>query len=44
MLAGERDPHKLAKLRARRIKASEETIMKSLVGEHLYVLRQSLEC
>src|SRR5215471_591370 len=31
-----------------RIKASGETIMKSLVGdyreEHLYVLRQSLEC
>jgi len=48
MLAGERDPHKLAKLRDGRIKASEETIMKSLVGdyreEHLYVLRQSLEC
>jgi transposase len=48
ILAGERDPHELAKLRDRRIKASEETIMKSLVGdyreEHLYVLRQSLEC
>jgi transposase len=48
ILAGERDPRKLAALRDWRIKASEETIMKSLVGdyreEHLYVLRQSLEC
>ena len=48
ILAGERNPHELAKLRDWRIKASEETIMKSLVGdyrdEHLYVLRQSLEC
>ncbi len=48
ILAGERDPHKLAKLRDWRIRANEETIMKSLVGdyreEHLYVLRQSLEC
>lgn len=47
ILAGERDPHELAKLRDWRIKASEETIVKSLVGdyreEHLYVLRQSLE-
>lgn len=48
ILAGERDPQKLAQLRDRRIKATKETIMKSLVGdyreEHLYVLRQSLEC
>jgi len=48
ILAGERDPHRLAELRDWRIKASEETIMKSLVGdyreEHLCVLRQSLEC
>lgn len=48
ILAGERNPHKLAELRDGRIKASEETIMKSLVGdyreEHLYVLRQSLQC
>jgi transposase len=48
VLAGERDPHKLAQLRDWRIKADEETIMKSLVGdyreEHLYVLRQSLQC
>jgi len=48
ILAGERDPHELAKLRDWRVKASEETIAKSLVGdyreEHVYVLRQSLEC
>jgi transposase len=47
ILAGERDPHKLAQLRDWRIKATEETIIKSLVGdyreEHLYVLRQSLQ-
>ncbi|MBK7928954.1 MAG: IS110 family transposase [Bryobacterales bacterium] len=47
ILAGERDPRRLAQLRDWRIKASEETIMKSLVGdyreEHLYVLGQSLE-
>jgi transposase len=47
ILAGERDPQKLAKLRDWRIKAAEETIIKSLVGdyrpEHLYVLRQSLQ-
>src|ERR1700732_3210356 len=46
ILSGERDPKTLAKLRDWRIKASEETIMKSLVGdyreEHLFVLRQSL--
>src|SRR3954467_4951137 len=42
-----RNPQILAKLRDWRIKASEDTIMKSLVGdyreEHLFVLRQSLE-
>ena len=47
IVAGERDLAKLAKLRDWRIRASEETIMKSLVGdyreEHLFVLRQSLE-
>lgn len=47
ILAGERDPHALAKLRDWRIKANEETIVKSLVGdyreEHLFVLRQSLQ-
>ena len=46
VLAGERDPAKLAALRDGRIKASEETIRKSLVGdyrrEHLFTLRQSL--
>jgi hypothetical protein len=43
---GERDPQVLAKLRHDRIKASEEVIAKSLVGdyraEHLFTLRQSL--
>jgi len=46
ILAGERDPLVLAKLRSERIKASEEVIAKSLVGdyrpEHLFTLRQSL--
>src|SRR6266436_7630610 len=46
ILAGERDPKRLADLRDWRIRASEETIMKSLVGdyreEHLFTLRQSL--
>jgi hypothetical protein len=47
ILNGERDPLKLARLRDDRIKASEETVAKSLVGdyrsEHLFTLRQSLE-
>jgi transposase len=46
ILAGERDPQVLAKLRHKQIKASEEVIAKSLVGdyraEHLFTLRQSL--
>ena len=46
ILAGQRDPQKLAKLRNQRIHASEEVIAKSLVGdyrpEHLFTLRQSL--
>src|SRR5260370_39221640 len=46
MLEGERNPHTLAALRDRRIKASADTIAKSLVGdyprEHLFTLRQSL--
>lgn len=46
ILAGERDPVTLAKLRDKRIRASEETIIKSLTGdyrrEHLFTLRQSL--
>ncbi len=46
ILAGEREPAKLAALRDGRVRASEETIIKSLVGdyrrEHLFTLRQSL--
>jgi len=34
ILAGERDVQKLAQLRDWRIRASEETIMKSLVGDY----------
>jgi transposase len=45
ILAGQRDPGELAKLRDGRIKASEDTIRKSLVGtwrvEHLFTLKQS---
>jgi len=45
MLAGERDAGVLAKLRDPHVKASEETIRKSLVGnwraEHLFTLKQS---
>ena len=47
ILAGERDPAALAKLRDPRIKADPDTIRKSLVGnwrtEHLFTLRQSRE-
>jgi transposase len=46
ILAGERDPFTLARLRHERIKVSEEVIAKSLVGdyraEHLFTLQQSL--
>jgi transposase len=46
ILAGQRDPFTLARLRNERIKASEEVIAKSLVGdyrpEHLFTLKQSL--
>jgi transposase len=46
ILAGERDPHVLAGHRDHRIKATQETIAKALVGdyrpEHLFTLRQSL--
>jgi transposase len=46
ILAGERDPATLAGLRDPRIRASEEIIVKSLVGdyrpEHLFTLKQSL--
>jgi hypothetical protein len=47
ILGGERDAFTLAGLRHDRIKASEEVIAKSLVGdyrsEHLFTLRQSLK-
>jgi hypothetical protein len=47
IIAGERDPRSLAKLRDPRIKASEATVAKSLQGnwrpELLFVLRQELE-
>lgn len=46
ILAGQRDPHKLAALRDRRIKATQATIAKALVGdyrpEHLFTLQQAL--
>jgi transposase len=45
IVAGQRNPLELAKLRDPRIKASEETIVKSLKGnwrpEHLFTLKQS---
>jgi transposase len=45
IVAGQRDPQELAKLRNPRIQASEETIRQSLQGnwrsEHLFTLRQS---
>ena len=47
ILAGERNPETLAQFRDPRIKATEETIRKSLVGnwrrEHLFTLKQSRE-
>jgi transposase len=46
ILGGERDPRVLAKLRDWRVRASEEIVAKSLVGdyrrEHLFTLRQSV--
>lgn len=46
IVAGNTDPHELAKLRDYRIKASMETVAKSLVGdyrpEHVFTLKQSL--
>jgi transposase len=46
ILAGERDPRRLAQLRHARVRASETTVIKALVGdyreEHLFTLRQSL--
>jgi transposase len=45
ILAGERDPRVLAKLRDRRVKADEATVRAALVGdyrpEHLFTLRQA---
>jgi transposase len=47
ILAGERDPRKLAQMRDYRIKASEETIAKSLEGnwrrELLFILQQQVD-
>lgn len=47
ILAGERNPEELAKLRNKRIRASQATVAKSLVGdyrtEHLFTLEQSLK-
>jgi transposase len=46
ILAGERNPYKLAELRDPRIKADKETIAKSLTGdyrrEHLFTLNQTV--
>ena len=46
ILAGERDPYKLADLKDRRIKADKKTIAKSLTGdyrrEHLFTLKQTV--
>lgn len=47
LLKGERDPYRLAALRDRRVKASEEEIARSLEGvwqdDHLFELRQAVE-
>lgn len=47
IMAGERDPVRLAAMRDRRVKASEETLVKALTGnyrpEHLFTLKQALE-
>jgi len=47
IVSGERDPDKLAKLRDCRVRASEQTIARSLRGnwraEHLFALAQALE-
>ena len=46
IVAGERDPHKLAKLRDGRLRAKEATVARSLYGnwrdEHLFALSQAL--
>lgn len=47
ILAGERDPGKLAELRDRRIRSSPETVAKSLEGhwreDQLFILKQEME-
>jgi transposase len=47
ILSGQRDPRELVKVRDRRIKASEQTLIKALEGDYrpelLFVLRQSWE-
>jgi transposase len=47
ILAGERNPQELAKLKNSRIQATEEEIAKAMLGdylpEHLFVLKQSLD-
>jgi transposase len=47
IIAGERDAHKLAKLRHERIRASEADVAKSLKGhwrhEHLFALKQAMQ-
>lgn len=47
ILAGERNPKKLAELKDRRIKAIKQTIVKSLTGdyrrEHLFTLEQTVQ-
>lgn len=46
IVAGERDPHQLARLKDGRVKASHDTIARSLKGnwqpEHLFALKQAL--
>ena len=47
IVAGEHDPHELAKLRNGRCEHSQEDFIKALTGhyrkEHLFVLKQALE-
>jgi transposase len=47
IIAGERDPHQLACLRDKRLRANHETVARSLHGhwreEHLFALTQALE-
>ena len=47
IVAGERDPHRLAQLRDRRLRADEATVARSLRGtwrpEHIFALTQALQ-